>query len=67
MRSEDGLHLLATSRADPELYAEQWDMVLDANLAIGMDNSINPYDFLDMLEDLKRLMMKAIAAEETVQ
>lgn len=67
MRSEDGLHLLATSRADAELYAEQREMVIEAIVAIGTAKMINPYDFLDMLEDLKRLMMKAIAAEETVQ
>lgn len=62
-----GLHLLATHRADNELYIKQRNKLFDLVCNHGSDNCINPYDFLDMIDDLRKLMMAAIAESETVQ
>ena len=62
-----GLHLLATNRADRDLYLHQRGELFTLVCDHGRDNCINPYDFLDMLDELKKMMMQAIAESEVMQ
>lgn len=61
------LTFLAENRADDETYAEQRQSLFDVVCAVGSELYINPYDFLDMLEELRRLMQMAMADNATMQ
>lgn len=61
------LTFLAENRADEETYAEQWQQLFEVVCAVGSELYINPYDFLDMLEDLRQLMRMAMADNSTMQ
>lgn len=62
-----GLHLLATNRADRDLYMKQRERLFDIVCNHGRDNCINPYDFLDMLDEMKKTLMQVIAESEVMQ
>lgn len=62
-----GLHLLATSRADRDLYMKQSERFFDIVCDHGQKHAINPYDFLDMLDEMKKVLMQVIAESEVMQ